>query len=135
MDLRFAVNTVAPYSLPQERLPLLPRQGGGRVINASSADKATVDIPTALPANGKEKPALFRNGFDAYAQSKLAVIMWTKHALATAGGHDKHSIFTSLNPASMIGTKMVKAGFGVKENPWTWEPISFGGGHRRQTVW
>jgi NAD(P)-dependent dehydrogenase (short-subunit alcohol dehydrogenase family) len=41
LDVRFAVNTLAPYLLTQKLLPLLGRSG--RVINLSSAGQSPVD--------------------------------------------------------------------------------------------
>ena len=112
MDLRFAVNTVAPYIITKELLPLIPNHG--RVINLSSAAQAPVDVGQALPANGAQKPARFDNDFAAYGQSKLGVIMWTNVLAASAANAANKIVFVSLNPASMIGTKMVKEGFGVE---------------------
>lgn len=45
LDVRFAVNTIAPYLLTQRMLPLLG--SSGRVINLSSAAQSPVD-PEAL---------------------------------------------------------------------------------------
>jgi len=118
MVIRFAVNTVAPHVLTKELLPLL-QKGGGRVIDVSSAGQAPVNLAQALPSNGKTKPARFDNDFDACSQSTLVVIMWTNALAATAVADNKnnnnHQIaFASLNQSSLIGTKMVKEGFGVE---------------------
>lgn len=112
MDVRFAVNTVAPYILTKELLPIIPNHG--RVINLSSAAQAPVDVHQALPADGAKKPARFDNDFAAYAQSKLGVIMWTNTFAVSSANVSSRIVFVSLNPASMIGTKMVKEGFGVE---------------------
>lgn len=112
MDLRFAVNTVAPYILTKELLTLIPNHG--RVINLSSAAQAPVDVTQALPSDGIKKPARFDNDFAAYAQSKLGIIMWTNVFAASAANASSKIVFASLNPASMIGTKMVREGFGVE---------------------
>ncbi|MEM9462761.1 MAG: SDR family NAD(P)-dependent oxidoreductase [Myxococcota bacterium] len=102
LDVRFAVNTIAPYVLTQR---LLPRLGAsGRVINVSSAAQAPVD-PEALAG----RRAL--TDFDAYAQSKLALTMWSRH-MARSLGDDGPAII-AVNPGSMLGTKMVKQAFGV----------------------
>jgi NAD(P)-dependent dehydrogenase (short-subunit alcohol dehydrogenase family) len=47
----------------------------------------------------------------AYAQSKLAIILWSQ-ALATKIGQSGPAII-EVNPGSMLGSKMVKEGFGV----------------------
>ena len=108
IDSRVAVNTVAPYILARELLPIIPKHG--RVVNVSSAAQVSVDIYKAFPKTrrpGGHTP--FSSDFDAYAQSKLGIIMWNN---ALAVEYPEH-ILVTLNPASMLGTKMVKEGFGV----------------------
>ena len=101
-DVRFVVNTIAPYLLTQRLLPLLGTRG--RVINLSSAAQAPVD-PEAL--NGGIPLA----DMEAYAQSKLALTMWSRHmALALK---EKGPAVVAVNPGSMLGSKMVQEGFGV----------------------
>ena len=102
LDVRFAVNTIAPYLLTQRILPLLRRSG--RVINLSSAAQAPVD-PSALAGQGK------LSDMQAYAQSKLAITMWS-HRMALAIEDDGPAII-AVNPGSMLGSKMVKQAFGV----------------------
>ena len=102
LDVRFAVNTIAPYLLTQRILPLFRRSG--RVINLSSAAQAPVD-PRALAGQGK------LSDMAAYAQSKLAITMWSRR-LAFAIEDDGPAII-AVNPGSMLGSKMVKQAFGV----------------------
>lgn len=102
-DVRFAVNTFAPYLLTQRLLPLLGQDG--RVVNVSSAAQARVN-PDALAGSTP-----IAEDFSAYAQSKLALTMWShlegqKHR---AGG----PLVVAVNPGSMLGSKMVREGFGV----------------------
>ncbi len=102
LDLRFAVNTLAPYLLTKMLLPLLG--SSGRVVNLSSAAQAPVDLK-ALAGGVK------LSDHSAYAQSKLALTMWSRDlglALQNRG-----PIIVSVNPASMLGSKMVKDAFGV----------------------
>ena len=102
LDVRFAVNAIAPYLLTQRLLPLLA--ASGRVINLSSAAQSPVD-PEALVG----RPKL--DDMAAYAQSKLALTMWSR-ALALSlkpGG----PVVVAVNPGSMLGSKMVKEAFGV----------------------
>lgn len=101
LDIRFAVNTIAPYLLTKELLPLMNREG--RVINLSSAAQAPVDF-TALAGH-----KAMADG-DAYAQSKLAITMWTAQ-LARTSGADAPA-FIAVNPASFLGSKMVKEAYG-----------------------
>lgn len=102
LDLRFAVNTIAPYLLLQELLPLLGTSS--RVINLSSAAQAPVNIQAML---GK----VTLSDMEAYAQSKLAITMWTRRMAQTL--KDKGPAIIAVNPGSMLGSKMVQEGFGV----------------------
>ncbi|MEQ9317682.1 MAG: SDR family NAD(P)-dependent oxidoreductase [Polyangiaceae bacterium] len=101
LDVRFVVNTIAPYLLTMRLLPLLPQDG--RVINLSSAAQAPVD----LDALAGRVPL---SDFDAYAQSKLAIAAWTRWV---AEAHPDGPAIVSVNPGSLLGTKMVKEGFGM----------------------
>lgn len=98
-DVRFVVNTFAPYILTKHLLPLMDAQG--RIINLSSAAQATVDLDAMA---GKKK----LSDMEAYAQSKLAITMWSR-SLAT----QTETTVIALNPGSLLGTKMVKEGFGT----------------------
>lgn len=103
LDVRFAVNTIAPYLLTQRLLPLFGPSG--RVINLSSAAQSPVDS-RALAGQVR-----LSDDFTAYAQSKLALTMWS-HSLALSLEDDGPAII-AVNPGSMLGTKMVKQAFGV----------------------
>lgn len=103
LDIRFAVNTIAPYLLTQRLLPLM--NSSGRVINLSSAAQAPVNLQ-ALAGR-----AQISDDFTAYAQSKLALTMWSR-AMALSLKESGPSII-AVNPGSMLGTKMVKEAFGV----------------------
>jgi NAD(P)-dependent dehydrogenase (short-subunit alcohol dehydrogenase family) len=103
LDVRFAVNTLAPCLLTQRLLPLL--ESSGRVINLSSAAQAPVDTKALT---GRVR---LPDDYEAYAQSKLAITMWSRHvALALK---ENGPVFIAVNPGSLLGTKMVKEGFGV----------------------
>ena len=102
LDVRFVVNTIAPYLLTQQLLPLM--DSDGRVINLSSAAQAPVNLE-ALAGRIKLSAGA------AYAQSKLALTMWSR-SLALALGKDGPAI-VAVNPASLLGSKMVKEAFGV----------------------
>ena len=83
-------------------MPLLG--ASGRVINLSSAAQAPVD-PEALAGKVKLSDGA------AYAQSKLALTMWSRSmALSTK---DEGPAVIAINPASMLGSKMVKEAYGV----------------------
>ncbi|MDJ1184046.1 SDR family NAD(P)-dependent oxidoreductase [Roseofilum casamattae] len=103
LDARFVVNAIAPYLLTQRLLPLM--SASGRVVNVSSAAQSPVNLDaltgrTRLPED-----------FAAYAQSKLALTMWSRH-LALSLKADGPAII-AVNPGSMLGSKMVKQAFGV----------------------
>lgn len=102
LDVRFAVNTVAPYLLTQRLLPLLGTSG--RVVNLSSAAQSPVD-PEALAGNVSLAAGA------AYAQSKLALTMWSRSLALSL--EDRGPAVIAVNPGSLLGTKMVKKAFGV----------------------
>jgi NAD(P)-dependent dehydrogenase (short-subunit alcohol dehydrogenase family) len=103
LDVRFAVNTIAPYLLTQRLLPLLG--ASGRVINLSSAAQSPVDTE-ALTGQVR-----LSDDFTAYAQSKLAITMWSR-TMALSLKDDGPAII-AVNPGSLLGTKMVKDAFDV----------------------
>lgn len=105
LDVRFAVNTIAPYLLTRRLLPLIASTG--RVVNLSSAAQAPVDL-AALDGEGRLSDG------SAYAQSKLALTMWT-NALAEELG-EGGPVVVSVNPGSLLGTKMVREAFGTRGN-------------------
>lgn len=102
LDLRFAVNTIAPYLLTRLLLGLM--NSSGRVINLSSAAQFPVNLEALWG-----KCELSDGG--AYAQSKLALTMWSRE-LAEELGQDGPA-FIAVNPRSMLGTKMVRQAYGV----------------------
>lgn len=103
LDVRFAVNTLAPYLLTQKLMPLLGTSG--RVINLSSAAQSPVDLDALA---GRIRLA---DDYAAYAQSKLALTMWSRSVALSLNGDGPAII--AVNPGSMLGTKMVTEGFGV----------------------
>lgn len=103
-ELRFMVNTIAPYMLTMGVLELIPAEG--RIINLSSAAQSTVDI--AALQDGRPM-----GDMDAYAQSKLAITMWSRDLAARLP--DGPSVL-AVNPGSLLASKMVKEGFGVAGN-------------------
>jgi len=102
LDLRFAVNTFAPFLLTQRLLPLLGPSG--RVVNVSSAAQSRVDLRALSGGSSLSDSA-------AYAQSKLALTMWSR-GLASSLGVDGPTII-AVNPGSLLGSKMVKQAYGV----------------------
>lgn len=97
LDLRFVVNTVAPYLLTKLLLPIIPKEG--RVVNLSSAAQAPVGLEAL---HGR---ASLGDGV-AYAQSKLALTMWSRQLQ-----------YIAVNPGSLLGSKMVKEAYGMDGAP------------------
>ena len=102
IDVRFAVNTFAPYLLAKLLMDIIPADG--RVVNLSSAAQAAVDV------RGFTGAVHYADG-NAYAQSKLALTMWTSTLARRVG--DDGPLVVSVNPGSMLATKMVKEAYGV----------------------
>lgn len=104
LDVRFVVNTLAPYVLVRKLADALAP--GARVVNVSSAAQAPVDL-SALAG----PPCL--SDMEAYSQSKLALTMWSVELAREFGGDPS---FCSVNPGSLLASKMVKEGFGIAGN-------------------
>lgn len=102
LDIRFAVNTIAPYLLTQQLLPLF--EPSGRVVNLSSAAQSPVNL------NALVGQVSLSDG-EAYAQSKLALTIWSR-SLALSIKDNGPSII-AVNPGSLLGSKMVKQAFGI----------------------
>lgn len=101
LDIRFVVNTYAPYLLTELLLPIIPQDG--RVVNLSSAAQAPVDLDAMLGQRALDE-------MGAYAQSKLAITIWTREwAKELPNG----PAMIAVNPGSLLASKMVKEGFGV----------------------
>lgn len=101
LDLRFVVNAIAPYLLTSRLLPIVNKSG--RVVNLSSAAQSSVGID-ALSGDRKLPDG------EAYAQSKLAITMWSRHLANTLGIGGPEVI--AVNPGSFLGSKMVKEAYG-----------------------
>ncbi|MEM6645295.1 MAG: SDR family NAD(P)-dependent oxidoreductase [Bacteroidota bacterium] len=100
LDLRFMVNTIAPYVLTHRLLPRMVADG--RIINVSSAAQAPVNL-AALAGQVRLSDGA------AYAQSKLAITMWSRVLALQEGA----PIVIAVNPGSLLGSKMVKQAFGI----------------------
>lgn len=104
-DARIMVNTIAPYHLTKLLLPLMDENA--RVVNLSSAAQSTV------PSDAFSKTARLTDG-DAYAQSKLALTMWSMELASSLG--DNAPAIIAVNPGSFLASKMVKDAYGVAGN-------------------
>ena len=104
LDVRFVVNTLAPYLLTQRLLPLMGP--AGRIINLSSAAQASVNLQAI---SGKVR----LSDMEAYAQSKLAITIWSRQLAAEL---PNGPLVIAVNPGSLLASKMVKEGFGFAGN-------------------
>ncbi|CAK3045801.1 SDR family NAD(P)-dependent oxidoreductase [Vibrio crassostreae] len=106
LDVRFVVNTIAPYLLTQKLLPLFCATG--RIVNLSSAAQSTVDLEALTSPNAGKLDG------PVYAQSKLALTMWSIELANTL--LDNGPAVIPVNPASFLGSKLVKEAYGVDGN-------------------
>ncbi|MEM8488650.1 MAG: SDR family NAD(P)-dependent oxidoreductase, partial [Bacteroidota bacterium] len=95
LDIRFVVNTLSPYLLTKRLLPLM--HADGRVVNLSSAAQSPVNLEAMT---GK----IQLQAGEAYAQSKLAITMWTRTMAEAVKPNGP--IFYAVNPGSLLATKM-----------------------------
>lgn len=102
LDARFAVNTIAPYLLTKLLLPVMNVQS--RVVNVSSAAQSSVNFESLVGNKPLSDSA-------AYAQSKLAITMWSRHLGLEL--KDTGPLVVSVNPKSLLGSKMVKDAYGI----------------------
>ena len=102
LDVRFMVNTIAPYHLTRRLLPSMSPTA--RVVNLSSAAQPPVDLE-ALGGRVQVEEQM------AYAQSKLALTMWSMQLGDEIGRGGP--VIVAVNPGSLLATKMVKEGYGI----------------------
>ena len=102
LDVRFMVNTIAPYLLTQQLLPLLDKTG--RVINLSSAAQSSISAEELLKPSPLSDSAV-------YAKTKLALTMWSWQLALSLG--KSGPVIVAVNPKSFLGSKMVEQAYGV----------------------
>jgi NAD(P)-dependent dehydrogenase (short-subunit alcohol dehydrogenase family) len=95
-ELRFAVNYLA-------LLPLVRRSAPARIVNVASAGQSPISFDDVMLERGYD-------GMRAYAQSKLALVMFTFDLAGELEGTGVTA--NSLHPASLMDTKMVFETFG-----------------------
>lgn len=101
LDIRFAVNFLAPQVLTNDLLPLIKKSDEPRIINLSSAAQASV----SLSALAGDESLGFN---EAYAQSKLAITMWS----FWLANQETNLNVIAVNPGSLLNTKMVQEAYG-----------------------
>ncbi|MGY3603688.1 MULTISPECIES: SDR family NAD(P)-dependent oxidoreductase [unclassified Bradyrhizobium] len=100
-ELRFAVNYLAGFLLARLLLPLLKASAPSRIVNVASLGQHPIDFDDVMITKNY-------SGSRAYAQSKLAQIMFTidlAEELKASG-----VTANSLHPATYMNTTMVRAG-------------------------
>jgi NAD(P)-dependent dehydrogenase (short-subunit alcohol dehydrogenase family) len=105
-ELRFAVNYLSHYLLTRRLLPLITQSAPARIVNVSSGGQWPIDFDDVMLQRGYD-------GTRAYAQSKLAQIMFTvelAERLRDAG--ETEVTVNALHPATFMDTKMVRTSFG-----------------------
>lgn len=102
-ELRFAANYLAPYLLTRLLLPALRRAAPSRIVNVASVGQSPIDFDDVMLERRYE-------GFRAYAQSKLALVMFTFDLAEELLGED--ITVNCLHPGTLLDTKMVRESFG-----------------------
>jgi NAD(P)-dependent dehydrogenase (short-subunit alcohol dehydrogenase family) len=103
-ELRFAVNYLAPFLLTSLLLPLLRRSAPARIVNVASAGQAPIDFHDVMLERRYD-------GMRAYAQSKLAQVMFSFELAERLGAQGVDVTVNALHPASLMNTKMVYESF------------------------
>jgi len=101
LDYRMVVNYLAPYVLTNAILQNIKNADSPRIINLSSAAQSPV---SEAVLKGKEQVS--EN--NSYAQSKLALTMWSFHLAKK----EPNITVIAVNPGSLLNTKMVQEAFG-----------------------
>jgi NAD(P)-dependent dehydrogenase (short-subunit alcohol dehydrogenase family) len=100
-ELRFAVNYLAGFLLAHLLAPLLRAAAPSRIVNVASLGQHPLDFDDVMLTKGY-------SGTRAYAQSKLAQIMFTIDLAEELRGSGVS--VNSLHPATYMNTTMVRAG-------------------------
>jgi NAD(P)-dependent dehydrogenase (short-subunit alcohol dehydrogenase family) len=100
-ELRFAVNYLAGFLLARLLLPLLKASAPSRIVNVASLGQHPIDFEDVMITKG-------HSGARAYAQSKLAQIMFT---IDLSGELEGSGVtVNALHPATYMNTTMVREG-------------------------
>jgi NAD(P)-dependent dehydrogenase (short-subunit alcohol dehydrogenase family) len=97
-ELRFAVNYLAPFLLTHLLLPIIRRSTPSRIVNVASLGQAPIAFDDVMLTHGYD-------GRRAYAQSKLALIMFTFDLALVLSGTGVTA--NALHPATFMNTNMV----------------------------
>jgi NAD(P)-dependent dehydrogenase (short-subunit alcohol dehydrogenase family) len=100
-ELRFAVNYLSGFLLARLLLPLLKASAPARIVNVASLGQHPLDFDDVMITKGY-------SGARAYAQSKLAQIMFTIDLAQELRGAGV--TVNALHPATYMNTTMVREG-------------------------
>lgn len=100
-ELRFAVNYLSGFLLACALLPIIKAAAPSRIVNVASLGQAPLDFDDVMLTKGYD-------GTRAYAQSKLAQIMFTIDLAEELKGSGV--TVNSLHPATYMNTTMVRSG-------------------------
>jgi NAD(P)-dependent dehydrogenase (short-subunit alcohol dehydrogenase family) len=100
-ELRFAVNYLSGFLLARLLLPLLKASAPSRIVNVASLGQHPLDFDDVMLTKGY-------TGTRAYAQSKLAQIMFTIDLAQELDGSGVTA--NALHPATYMNTTMVREG-------------------------
>jgi NAD(P)-dependent dehydrogenase (short-subunit alcohol dehydrogenase family) len=100
-EVRFAVNYLSGFLLARLLLPLLKASAPSRIVNVASLGQHPLDFDDVMLTKGY-------TGTRAYAQSKLAQIMFTVDLAQELDGSGVTA--NALHPATYMNTTMVRKG-------------------------
>ena len=98
-ELRFQVNHLSHFLLTRMFLPRLRASAPSRIVNVASAAQQAIDFDDVMIENNF-------SGGRAYAQSKLAQVMFTLDLAEELAGTDV--VVNALHPATYMDTGMVR---------------------------
>lgn len=99
LELRFQVNYLSHYLLTKMLMPRLEASAPSRIVNVASAAQTPIDFDDVMLEDGF-------NGGRAYAQSKLAQVMFTLDLAKELAGEGV--VVNTLHPATYMDTGMVR---------------------------
>ncbi len=101
IDVRIVVNYYASYLLTTLLIDKLKASNQSKIINLSSAAQSSVSM-------GLLDGSLTVSDQEAYAQSKLSLLMWSYHLAK----QEPSIAVVALNPGSLLDTNMVREAYG-----------------------
>jgi NAD(P)-dependent dehydrogenase (short-subunit alcohol dehydrogenase family) len=105
-ELTFAVNYLSHFALTLDLLPRLRESAPARIVNVASIGQAPIDFDDVMLERGYD-------GFRAYAQSKLAQVMFTFELARRLEAEGKTGVTVNVvHPGTLMDTKMVRETFG-----------------------